>query len=291
MKIAVLKGGPSAEREVSLRSGAAVARGLRDAGHDVDEVDVVGRELVIPDGCDVVFIALHGEFGEDGQVQAILDSMGVPYAGSGAESSRLAFDKILSKERLIEHGVLTPDYEVLKEGAVRSLPLPVVLKPVSQGSSIGVHKVQVEEEWADASADAYLYGPELLVEAYIRGRELTVGIVGDEVLPVVEIEAPDCWYDYEAKYTTGMCNYVVPACIDEEIRVKCQDAALKTFKALGCEGFGRVDLLADEAGDVYVLELNNIPGFTETSLLPKAAAEAGISFSELCDRIAIEAVR
>lgn len=286
MRIAVLKGGPSSEREVSLRSGAAVARGLREAGHDVVEVDVTGRDLELGGGVDVVFIALHGEFGEDGGVQEILESRGIPYTGSDAESSRRSFNKVLTQEALAANGIPTPAYEVLTLGGGRSLPLPVVLKPACQGSSIGVHRVMAEDEWGPALEDALSYGAEVLVEEFIHGREFTVGIVGDEVLPVVEIEAPDHWYGYDAKYTVGACRYVVPARIDDELRDRCRKWAWKAFEVLGCRGFARVDFLADADGEVYVLELNSIPGFTETSLLPKAAAEAGMSFSELCDRIA-----
>lgn len=284
-RIAVLKGGPSAEREVSLRSGAAVARGLIDAGYDVVEVDVVGHDVILPSGIDAVFIALHGEFGEDGQVQDVLDGMGIPYVGSGAESSRIAFDKVLTKKRLIESGIPTPEYQVIAKGQARTLELPVVVKPSRQGSSIGLHKVVSELEWDAAVADAFQYDSELVVEKFVTGRELTVGIVGAQVLPVIEIEAPDHWYDYKAKYTSGMCRYIVPAEISGEIEEKCREEAWRTFQALGCRGFGRVDFLADDKGDVYVLELNNIPGFTETSLLPKAAAHAGMSFSMLCDAI------
>lgn len=281
-KVAVLKGGPSSERDVSLRSGAAVAKGLLAAGYEVVEVDVRGRELDLPSDVEAVFIAMHGEFGEDGQVQALLEEKGIPYTGSGVEASRLSFNKILSKERLREVGVPTPDFEVLSRGEQRSLPFPLVVKPACQGSSIGVHRVFDESGWADAVEDVFSYGSEVLVEAYIKGRELTVGVVDGRVLPVVEIVAPDSWYDFKSKYTVGACKYLVPAPIDDGLMEKCQSAALRTFDALGCSGFARVDFLADAEGNVYVLELNNIPGFTETSLLPKAAAEAGMSFQELC---------
>lgn len=280
-QIAVLKGGVSGEREVSLRSGAAIAGGLRAAGYSVTEIDVVDRGVVLPAGTDAVFIALHGEFGEDGDVQAILDHSGVPYTGSGAASSRASFDKITTKERLLETGIPTPPFEILHDGTPPTLPLPLVVKPACQGSTIGIHCVQREEEWAAACADAQRYGRSL-AERYIPGRELTVGVVGDVALPVGEIVAPDAWYDYEAKYTSGKTRYIFPAELDDETAARCRHLALATFRALDCRGFGRVDFRMDDDGEPTVLEINTIPGFTETSLLPKAAAAAGISFAELC---------
>lgn len=284
-KVAVLKGGPSSERDVSLRSGAAVAKGLREAGYDVTEIDVKGCAVDIPAGVEAVFVALHGEFGEDGQVQAILNRKGIPYTGSGVEASRASFDKELSKIRCGKAGIPTPEYEVLRQGGRRSLPLPVVVKPACQGSSIGVHRVTDEADWIPALADSLRYDERVVVEQYIPGRELTVGVVDREALPVVEIVAPDGWYDYQAKYTKGASRYLVPAPIEESVRVLCQELSVRTFDALGCRGFGRVDFRLSPEGRPYLLELNNIPGFTETSLLPKAAAQAGLTFPALCDRI------
>lgn len=277
-------GGPSSEREVSLRSGHAVATGLRDAGYDALEVDLPGHEIDLPADVEAVFIALHGTFGEDGDAQAILDSQGVPYTGSGAAASRAAFDKILSKRAFDKDDIATPTYEIVRAGDKRQLDLPVVVKPPRQGSSIGVHRVTNESEWEAAMADALIYDDEVLVESYIEGRELTVGIVDGEVLPLVEIAAPDAWYDYEAKYGGGS-RYLVPAPVEKDVADRCCDLAIRTFKALGCRGFGRVDFRVETAGRPYTLELNSIPGFTETSLLPKAAGAAGMSFSELCDKI------
>jgi D-alanine-D-alanine ligase len=284
-KIAVLMGGPSAEREVSLRSGAAVAKGLREAGYDVVEVDVKSRELDLPAGIDAAFVALHGEFGEDGEVQKLLEKKGVPYTGSGPYASKAAFDKVLSKKIFVDNGIPTPSYEILRAGIKRKLPLPVVVKPARQGSSIGVHRVFSESEWPAALKDAFSHDSNVLVEAYIEGRELTVGIVGAEVLPVIEIVAPDDWYGFDAKYTKGKTRYLVPAPLDEQMSRTCQNLALQTFTALGCRNMGRVDIRLSEDEKPYVLELNSIPGFTETSLLPKAAAESGLNFSALCDRI------
>jgi len=284
-RVAVLKGGPSSERDVSLRSGAAVAKGLREAGYEVAEIDVKERAVNLPAGIEAVFIALHGEFGEDGQVQAILNQKGIPYTGSGVEASRASFDKEVSKRLCEKAGIPTPAYEILRKGGRRRLALPVVIKPACQGSSIGVHRVTAEADWAAALADSLGYDERVVVEQFIPGRELTVGVVGREALPVVEIVAPDGWYDYQAKYTQGASQYLVPAPLDESVRRLCQELSVSTFDALGCRGFGRVDFRLTPEGRPYLLELNNIPGFTETSLLPKAAARVGLTFPALCDRI------
>lgn len=284
-RVGVLMGGPSAEREVSLRSGAAVARGLSEAGYDVVELDVTGRELRIPDGVEAVFIALHGAFGEDGTVQALLAEQGVPFTGSDAEGSRTAFDKAATKQALDRRGIPTPPYHVLRSGVDRRLDLPVVVKPTLQGSSIGLHFVNEDGQWAEAVAEAASYEGEVLVESFIEGRELTVGIVGDTVLPVLEIRAPGGRYDYEAKYLSGTTEYLVPAPVSAECAEACSRWAVETCQALGCGGLARVDFRMNPAEELFVLEVNTIPGFTETSLLPKAARAAGMTFPELCARI------
>lgn len=284
-KVGVLMGGPSSEREVSLKSGAAVAKGLRAAGYDVVEIDVKGRSLDLPAGVEAVFVALHGEFGEDGEIQALLRASRVPYTGSGPESSRRAFDKLLSKRAFLNHDIPTPAFELLEAGGRRTLPLPAVVKPVRQGSSIGVHIVFEEAEWAGALKDALSFDGQVLAESYIEGRELTVGVVGDEVLPVIEIRAAEGFYDYRAKYTQGGSKHIVPAPIPADRANECRALAARVFRALDCQGMGRVDFRMTPAGALYVLELNNIPGFTEMSLLPEAARAAGIEFPELCDRI------
>ncbi|MCK5849551.1 MAG: D-alanine--D-alanine ligase [Kiritimatiellae bacterium] len=285
VKIAVLKGGPSAEREVSLRSGFAVAGGLRDSGYDVEEIDVTGRELNIPCDVEAVFIALHGEFGEDGGVQVLLEKRGIPYTGSNPSASRNAFNKVVSKRLFVKNGIQTPDYEIFRKGDPKRLNLPVVVKPACQGSSIGVHRIYSESDWDTGLSDALQYGNEVIVESYIKGRELTVGIVGTEALPVVEIVARSDWYDYDAKYAGGETEYLVPAPVDKDTFRQCQEVALRAFEVLGCSGLARVDFRMSDDGEIYVLEVNTIPGFTGASLLPKAAAEAGISFPELCGRI------
>lgn len=284
-RVVVLKGGPSSEREVSLRSGAAIANGLRSIGYSVTEVDMTSRTLDLPTETDAVFIALHGTFGEDGELQQILEERGVPYTGSGVEGSRTAFDKVASKRLFEKHGIPTARYEVLKAGEPRTLSLPVVVKPPREGSSVGVSKVTKEEEWPAALETALALNDEALVEAYIEGRELTVGVVGNQVLPVIEIRAPDGSYSYTAKYTKGMTEYLVPAPLTPEETRLCQEIAWATFEVLGCRGMGRVDIRLTDDGEPFVLEINTIPGFTETSLLPKAARAAGIEFPQLCEMI------
>jgi D-alanine-D-alanine ligase len=284
-RVVVLKGGPSSEREVSLRSGAAVARGLRDAGYEVIEVDVRDRTVDLPKTVEAVFIALHGEFGEDGQVQSLLEQRGLPYTGSGPLASRISFDKRLSKAVFIQAGIPTASYEILGPDQARTLALPVVVKPPCQGSTIGVFRVFEEKDWMPAFREALQYDGEVLVEDFIPGRELTVGIVGETVLPPIEILAPDGWYDYDAKYSKGQSRHLCPAPLDSVTATRCQTIALETFRALKCRGLGRTDFRLMDDGALYVLELNNIPGFTETSLLPEAAQAAGIGFSSLCEQI------
>jgi D-alanine-D-alanine ligase len=284
-KVAVLKGGVSSEREVSLRSGSAIAQGLREGGYVVEEMDLTSRVFSVSPDIDAVFVALHGEFGEDGVVQKILTDLKISYTGSGAESCRVAFDKVLTRNRLAESGIPVPPGELLAASADRNIQFPLVVKPPREGSSVGCHLVFEEDQWDAAFSDAVRYSGEALVEEYIPGRELTVGIVGKTVLPVVEIKTASEWYDFDAKYVTGETEYSVPANLGSEMTCQLQEIALKTFQCLDAEGFGRVDFRLSPEGNPYVLELNSIPGFTTTSLLPKAAEAAGIGFSELCCRI------
>jgi D-alanine-D-alanine ligase len=284
-RVAVLKGGPSEERDVSLNSGAAVAQALRESGYLVNEIDLTSTELILPAETDAVFIALHGTFGEDGGVQQLLEQRGIPFTGSDSKSSKMAFDKIVSKRIFDQNGIATPAYEVLRTGQPRTLPLPAVVKPPRQGSSIGVTIVERESDWGRATNMALDYDEEMLVEAFVAGAELTIGIVGDQVLPVVEIRAPKGNYSYAAKYTKGATEYLVPAPLTPEQSRQAQDLAWRAYAALGCRGMGRVDIRLAADGTLYVLEVNTIPGFTATSLLPKAAAAAGIGFNELCVKI------
>jgi D-alanine-D-alanine ligase len=285
-RVAVLKGGPSSEREVSLRSGAAVAGGLRRAGYEVTEIDVTAPRLELPDGLDGVFIALHGEFGEDGTVQRLLEERRLPYTGSNPEASRASFDKRLSRAVCSAAGLPIPGGELVRAGGRPKRAWPVVIKPPCQGSTIGVHKVTRADEWPAALEDALRYGDEALVEEYVPGRELTVGLLGGAALPVIEVVAPEGWYDYQAKYhSQGRTEYRVPAPLTPDLETRSRRLAEDVFRALGCRGFGRVDFRLRPDDALFVLEMNNIPGFTETSLLPKAARVAGLEFADLCARI------
>jgi D-alanine-D-alanine ligase len=284
--VVVVMGGPGAEREVSLRSGAAVAGAVAQAGATVRTLDIRGPEFDLPEGTDLVFNMIHGTFGEDGELQKVLEAKGVPYTGEGVEGSRLAFDKILSKQRFDAAGVPTVRWEILKDREPISLPFPFVIKAPRQGSSVGVHIVKAEEELAPALDDCFHLDSEILVEEFFVGRELTVGILGGEALPVIEIVPRDGFYDYEHKYTKGASDYFVPANIGEAATVAVQKAALAAHHSLGLEVYSRVDVLLGQDGSLNVMEINTIPGMTETSLLPKAAGVVGLSFSALCDRIA-----
>jgi D-alanine-D-alanine ligase len=284
-KVAVLKGGVSAEREVSLESGAAIAAGLREAGYEVMEIDVQLKDFLVPAGVEAVFIALHGTFGEDGGAQVRLEQLGIPYVGAGVEASRIAFDKLLTEAVLRDAGVPVPASEVLRAGQARTLPLPVAVKPPREGSSVGCHLVFEELEWDGALSEALTHDEEALVQQFIPGREFTVGVVGREVLPIVEIVPEQGWYDYAAKYKSDATRYVIPAELSADKTQDMQAMALKTFDVIGARGFGRVDFRMTREGELFVLELNTIPGFTSHSLLPKAATAAGIEFPALCSRI------
>ncbi|MDH3345734.1 MAG: D-alanine--D-alanine ligase [Kiritimatiellaceae bacterium] len=284
-QVAVLKGGISAEREVSLESGAAIADGLRAAGYTVCEVDVLATDFTVPSDVEAAFIALHGTFGEDGGSQARLEALGIPYVGAGVEASRVAFDKLLTEAVLRDAGIPVPEGQTLRAGQARTLPLPVVVKPPREGSSVGCHLVFDESEWDGAFSEALTHDEEVLVQTFIPGREFTVGVVDGEVLPVVEIVPESGWYDYSAKYVADTTRYVVPAELSAVETSKMQNLALQTFEALGARGFGRVDFRMTPEGELFVLELNTIPGFTSHSLLPKAAAMAGMDFPALCSRI------
>lgn len=280
--VAVFKGGISSEREVSLKSGAAIAQGLRAGGYEVTEIDIVSKNFHIPEAIEAVFVALHGRFGEDGEIQQKLAERKMPFTGSGAESSRISFDKVLTRRCLEKNGIPLPTGEVITAAEDRTIPVPLVVKPPREGSSVGCHLVFDESEWGAAFSDAISYSPDLLVEEYIPGRELTVGVVAGQVLPVVEIKPNGEWYDFDAKYITGDTSYVCPAELEPELVEELQSIALKTFQCLEASAFARVDFRLSPENKPYVLELNAIPGFTATSLLPKAAQAAGIGFSELC---------
>lgn len=290
LRVAVLMGGVSAEREVSLRSGEAVAAALERCGARVSRVDVRGREIELPEEADVVFVALHGTFGEDGTVQRWLEERGLPYTFSDAEASARAFDKVRSKQAFLAHEVATPRFVVLSArspdgGATVCLHWPVVVKPARQGSSVGVVRVERREDLAAACAEAGRYDEWLLVEEWIAGRELTVAVLEGRALPVIEIRPRTGWFDYRAKYEKGQTEYLVPAPLDEEVRRRAEALAVEAQSCLGCRDLVRVDMMLDKEGRLFVLEVNTIPGFTETSLVPKAARAAGWSFERLCMRL------
>ena len=284
-KIVVLKGGLSAEREVSLRSGAAAAEALREAGYEVSEVTVDDARFVVPDGTEMVFLALHGTFGEDGQIQEILEERGIPYTGANADVSRIAFNKEKTKEKFRQHGVPTPEGQLVRKIEEVTLPLPLFIKPNAQGSSVGTHPATSREALVAALSDALKFDSSALVEQFIQGRELTVGVLGDQVLPIVEIHPLDGFYDYTNKYTKGRTEYFCPARLPEEITRQIQKHALAAHRSVGNPVYSRIDFLLEKDINPYCLEINTIPGMTATSLLPKAAAATGITFSELCRRI------
>ena len=288
LNITVMLGGPSAEREVSLRSGAEVARALRSVGHQVNELDPRTEKWKLPKGTDVVFLALHGTYGEDGTVQTRLEELGVPYTGCDPEASRIGFDKFLTKQRCVAEGVPTARF-VLVDSPAASWPMgwnpPVVLKPVRQGSSVGLQFVERVSDWSKALAEAMRFDSQVLMEEKISGRETTVGILGEETLPIVEVRPKAGIYDYATKYTVGTTEYFCPAQFDEETTARIQKAAMGAFKAIGGRDYSRVDIMVRPNGEPVVLEVNTLPGMTDTSLLPKAAAEAGISYPELCQRM------
>jgi D-alanine-D-alanine ligase len=288
LNIVVMLGGPSAEREVSLRSGAAVAQALRSLGHEVSEIDPKPGNFILPKETDVVFLALHGTYGEDGTVQRQLDRLGVIYTGCDAEASRIAFDKTLTKKLCIKAGVPTAKFLVVEsEKAVlpTDLQLPLVVKPVRQGSSVGLQFVGQIGNWQNALAEALKFDSEVLVEEKIIGRETTVGILDGKPLPVVEVRPKAGSYDYRNKYTAGCTEYFCPADFDSVTTRKIQAAALGAFHAIGGRDYARVDVMVRADGSPVVLEVNTLPGMTETSLLPKAAAAAGLNYAELCQRM------
>jgi len=291
-RIAVLKGGPGSERAVSLASAAGVAGALRELGAEVQEIDVSGPGFELPEGIDLAFNIIHGTFGEDGQLQRELEAHGIPYTGEGVRGSELAFDKLQSKARFVERGVPTAKFEIVPAGVTPSMPLPFVLKAPCEGSSVGVFIVKTPEEIPPAVAEAARYARELLVEEFVEGRELTVGILGDLALPIIEIRPRVGFYDFANKYPfldpsgKGSADHFCPAALDAQTTARVQQTALAAHRALDLEVYSRVDVLLRPNGEPVVLEINTIPGMTQASLLPEAAAAAGIPYPRLCERIA-----
>jgi D-alanine-D-alanine ligase len=333
LKIAVLMGGNSAERDVSLVTGKAVVEGLKKAGHEVVGIDTALGRVQLPPAekdnvplikeqppetrelsrttgettvqaisspdlktVDLVFIALHGGAGENGTIQALLDLMEIPYTGSGVLGSAVSMDKLAAKRIVSAAGILTPDFFALESSAIsdeksiveavtESLGFPVVVKPNDQGSSVGLFIVERQEDLFEKAGAAARYSEKVLFERFVGGRELTVAILGDKALPVAEVRPKDGFYDYKHKYTPGLADKIVPAPISDEQTKEIQRLGLAAFQALGCRGFARIDFRMSDEGKFYFLESNTLPGMTATSLVPKAAAAAGIDFPELLDRI------
>lgn len=289
--IAVMAGGPSAERAISLASGRAAAAALVSKGHRVTMLDPQPGTWRLPESVEVVFLALHGTYGEDGTIQRELDAFGVPYTGCGAEASACAFDKVRSKRAFQSGGIPTPRFGICN-GARRRLPaalnFPLVLKPACQGSSVGVEFLQSGERWEEAAARTAAFGT-MLAEEFIEGREITVGILGRRVLPIVEIRPKSGRYDYHSKYTKGATEYFCPASLDAGLERAIRATAKRAFAAIGGGPCARVDMIV-RGRELFVLEVNTIPGMTATSLLPKSARAGGVSFEELCHRLVVLAL-
>ncbi len=306
MKVAVLCGGRSAEREVSLKSGAQVQQALRGLGHEVTAVDIHLNtwDLLRDGGFDCVFNALHGRQGEDGTVQGMLELLGLPYTGSGVLASALCIDKTRSNEVMVGAGLDVPEFEELEitegvaadvvERLVSRYGLPLVIKPVREGSTIGLTIAQDADQVASGLVLAGRYDRRVMVQRFQVGIEITVGVLATpelQVLPTLEIVSENPVYDFDAKYTAGRSHHIIPARIPESARQRASDAAGRAFTALGCSGTARVDIIVDAQGSPWVLEVNTVPGLTALSLLPDAAKAAGISFDELCRRLVEHAVK
>jgi D-alanine-D-alanine ligase len=291
-KVAVLMGGPSAERAVSLNSGNAVLAALKRKGVDAHGIDADKRVLqVLQDGkFDRAFIVLHGRWGEDGVIQGALETVGIPYTGSGVLGSALGMDKLRSKFVLKTAGIPMPEFAVLRhdsdfEAIAKQLGLPIFVKPAREGSSIGITKVKHARDLESAFETASTYDDDVLAERGIDGPEVSCAVLGTQALPTVRIEPVTEFYDYEAKYLRDDTRYHCPSGLDAAVEKRLQELALRTFSALDCRGWGRVDFMVDRAGNPYVLEVNTAPGMTDHSLVPKAARQAGIEFDDLCIRI------
>ncbi len=292
MKVAVLLGGKTAEREVSLKSGALVLAALRARGIDAQPFDPAQKNIedLIEGHYERAFIALHGRFGEDGTLQGALEWLGIPYTGSGVLGSALAMDKLRAKLLWRAHGLPTPDYELLDantdfRAVAARLGTPLMVKPVNEGSSVGMSKVRAAGDLEEAFALAVNYDRAVIAERFIEGQELTAGILGNEALPLIRLETPRDFYDYEAKYVADDTHYFVPCGLPMAREREIQALCLKAFRALGCKGWGRVDLMLDAAGNPWLLEVNTAPGMTDHSLVPMAARAAGLSYEDLCLKI------
>jgi len=297
-RIGVMMGGLSREREISLKTGKAILKALTEKGYTVCPIDV-GKDIaetLIKEKIECAFLALHGRFGEDGTIQGMLELMRIPYTGSGVLASALAIHKIMAKKIFLCDKIPTPPFEVFHRDEIEkdplrtvSLPFPLVVKPAREGSTIGVSIVRTEEEFVHALKEASKYDAEILVEEFMKGKEITVGILEDIPLPIIEIVPKSGFYDYHSKYTKGETEYIIPARIPREKYLYAQEISLKAFRVLGCSGCARVDLVTDENGNPFVIDVNTMPGMTEMSLLPQAASYAGIAFEDLVERILLGA--
>jgi len=287
LRVAVLMGGPSAEAAVSLQSGAMVVAALRQTGMTVLPVEIHGTTVNLPADVDVAFIAMHGTFGEDGQVQRILEDHGVAYTGSDPGASARAFDKVLAKECFVEAGIPTPKSVVFDGATVpEDLHWPLFVKPARQGSSVGISRVDDLASLMQAYHHARQFDSQVLVEEFVRGREFTVGILNGTALPVVEIRTKREFFDYQAKYTDGATEEICPAPLEAMVAMRAKMFALRAHECLGCRDYSRVDLMFNETtGQFFVLEVNTLPGMTANSLLPKAARAAGLEMPALCARM------
>ncbi len=300
-KIAVLMGGRSLEREVSLRSGQRVSEALQDLGYNVFQLDIDEKlvESLREASPDLVYIALHGKYGEDGTVQELLELMGILYTGPNAHACRISFDKIISKEILLRNALPTPPFYALSAASfkemgaadlldmvVEKLGLPLVVKPAGQGSALGIKVVRKAEELPQALIFSLSYDERVFVEKYIKGKEISVSILGEEVLSAVEIVPKKEFFDYEAMYTMGMTDYYIPARLSQDELEKVMEVSLQCHHSLNCEPLSRVDLIYEEESKTpYILEINTSPGMTDTSLLPLAAEASGLSFNDLVEEI------
>ncbi len=281
-------GGMSREREISLKTGNAIAHALSERGYTVVPMDVT-RDIatrIVEEDIGVAFIALHGRWGEDGTIQGLLEILQIPYTGSGVEASAMAMNKVLSKRLFRETGLPTPGFHVLSEPvSIPPRPLPLVVKPAMEGSTLGITIARSREEWEPAVKTAFQYDRTVLVEDFIPGKEITASILNGRCLPLIHIEPKEGFYDYKAKYIPGKTLYHVPASLDDTTTRHLQDLAVRAYHTLGCAGCARVDMILPDSGEATLLEVNTIPGMTPTSLVPKAAKTLGLTFGDLAEAI------
>lgn len=298
IKVGVVCGGISSEREISLKTGEGIFNALKNSGYNVEFIDFKADNISVFKNIDIAFLALHGKYGEDGTVQGLLELLKIPYTGSGVLASSLAIDKIFSKKIFIFEDIPTPVYTSLnlsmhlniddvKKEVLKKIGYPLVVKPSREGSTIGITIIQDEGDLEDAINFARIYDSSILLEKFISGRQVTVSLIGDKpvALPITEIRPKSGFYDFKSKYTAGLTQYITPAVLESDLEKKIKDLAIKTHNCLGCYGVSRVDLIIDENNMPFILEINTMPGMTATSLVPKSAAAAGIAFERLAEII------